>query len=80
LKTLRIPGCHASFSNAEHEQYADSAMALLPGIQKTTLRMYQAANMAEQVYYQNRKYVKCIVAIKEWKRLAAKNSAVKPCS
>ncbi len=62
---------HPSFSNAEHEQYADSAMALLPGIQKTTLRMYQAANMAEQVYYENRKYVKCILAIKEWKRLAA---------
>jgi tetratricopeptide (TPR) repeat protein len=49
-------------------------MALLPGIQKTSLRMYQAANMAEQVYYQNRKYVKCILAIKEWKRLAAQEN------
>jgi class 3 adenylate cyclase len=62
---------HPNLTIEENEQYADSIMALLPGIQKTTLRMYQAANMAEQVYYQNRKYVKCILAIKEWNRLAA---------
>lgn len=63
-------GLNEGLPEEENLRYMDSVMALLPSIQKPSLRMYQAADVASQIYSMNRKFIRQIGAIDQWSRLA----------